>query len=190
MRNLNGEVVKTQFAINIPYAGKGNTRMSDDIVQGQTDPEFRGMQNIRLMPLALTGTVGNGATGSENVNGSTIILANIGKEGDLSATSAKYKVYSNVGIPVETNAFLFYGEALSESSDAAENGKLVTTPDFSTTVEENYVLGNIKFSLQPFVTSATDTRITNAENFLLGILNGIAGAEGWSTTQNETIKVL
>ena len=186
----NGEVVKTQFAINIPYAGKGNTRMSDDIVQGQTDPEFRGMQNIRLMPLALTGTVGNGATGSENVNGSTIILANIGKEGDLSVTSAKYKVYSNVGIPVETNAFLFYGEALSESSDAAENGKLVTTPDFSTTVEENYVLGNIKFSLQPFVTSATDTRITNAENFLLGILNGIAGAEGWSTTQNETIKVL
>ena len=44
-----GESVKTQFAINIPVAGK-STRLGQDIVQGQGTPVFRGMDNIALIP--------------------------------------------------------------------------------------------------------------------------------------------
>ena len=48
-----GEVVKTQFAINIPY-GNGSTRMSDETVQD--NKPFRGMQNIYLIPLTAAGS--------------------------------------------------------------------------------------------------------------------------------------
>lgn len=47
----NGESVKTQFAINIPY-GKSGTRMSEDNTQGDgATAAFLGMHNIYLVPL-------------------------------------------------------------------------------------------------------------------------------------------
>lgn len=54
--NLTGDVVKTQFAINVPHAQ--GTRMSADVTQSDTD--FRGMDNIRLIPFDLK----NNADGS------------------------------------------------------------------------------------------------------------------------------
>lgn len=46
-----GESVKTQFAINIPVANSVNGRLSQDIVQGQNQPVFRGMDNNLLAEL-------------------------------------------------------------------------------------------------------------------------------------------
>lgn len=62
----NGESVKTQFAINIPAAGK-NTRLAQDIVQGQSpNPVFRGIDNISLIPF--TATPAAGVTGLDIIN--------------------------------------------------------------------------------------------------------------------------
>lgn len=205
-RNGNEEVVKTQFAINIPYAGKGNTRMTDDIVQGQNPAEFRGMQNIRLMPFITNGTTGvpeNADINTTTVNGRTIILEDITKGGDdglKDSQHANYKVYNNVGIPLETNAFLFYGEALTTATAPVTNGKLNTAPDFNA-IEENLALGDISFSLQPIVES-TNSDIVTAQSALENMLNTIAYATvnnkdndntsttKWAETKDPTLKDL
>ncbi|WP_297972394.1 hypothetical protein [uncultured Bacteroides sp.] len=183
----NGEVVKTQFAINIPYAGKGNTRMSDDIVQGQDFVVFRGMQNIRLMPFNVGGTdvIGVPESNNENrlVNGRTIILANI-ETGELQS-DANYKVYSDVGIPLGTDAFLFYGEALPTIPvTPVVNGQLNTTPNFSDKIEENLKLNAIEFSLQPIVEDGNNSEIDDAQKALAGMLTAIANV----STEEETTK--
>lgn len=194
----NGEVVKTQFAINIPYAGKGNTRMDDETVQTSPD-QFRGMTNIRLMPLALTENVDKGATGSENVNGSTIILGNIDKTSGTSGLqgNANYRIYNNVSIPLGTNAFLFYGEALSESNvTSATNGKLNTTPDFGNKIDDDLELSKISFSLQSIV-EAGNTTITTEQDALAEMLTEIANVhvaedetKTWANTANDALKTM
>lgn len=196
----NGEVVKTQFAINIPYAGKGNTRMDDGTVQGQETPKFRGMQNIRLMPFNVGGTDVTGVpesnTENRSVNGRTIILANI-ETGGLQ-TDANYKVYSDVGIPLGTDAFLFYGEALSTAPvTPAVNGQLNIIPNFSDKIEENLALDKIEFSLQPIVENDNNSDITGAQTALAGMLTAIANVfvEGdatktWASATDGNLKNL
>ena len=48
-KGQSGEPVKTQFAISVPVGKSG--RLSQDIVQGQSPAQFRGMQNIKLVRL-------------------------------------------------------------------------------------------------------------------------------------------
>ena len=47
-------VVKTDFTISFPKQMSATTRQSVAIVQGQTPPVFRGINNIELRPLSLT----------------------------------------------------------------------------------------------------------------------------------------
>lgn len=44
---FNGSTVKTQFALNLPYAATG-TRQGADVAQ--QDGKFRGIQDMRLLP--------------------------------------------------------------------------------------------------------------------------------------------
>lgn len=61
--SFSGESVKTQFAINVPVANSVNGRLSQDIVQGQNQPVFRGMDSIKLIPF--TQQPGEGLTGND-----------------------------------------------------------------------------------------------------------------------------
>lgn len=164
-----GESVKTQFAINIPVAGK-STRLGQDIVQGQVTPQFRGIGNISLIPF--TGTPGTGGT-----PGTVINLGDI-QPNELGAGTGA-KVYYDVTLATGVNNFLFYGEAIETSSDDKTNGALNAT--ISGTVD------NIKFELVPITTlaDAEDNSQGSERTTLLGALNLVANTTGWSTSTSD-----
>lgn len=176
--SFSGESVKTQFAINVPAVGKSDARMGEDIVQGQSDVVFRGMSNIRLVPFELgsnPSSVTEPLTGSESLYYNAIELGAIGSS-DLTST-AKYKVYNDVELPIGVNAFLFYGEATDKSGDASDktNGALV--PSYSTQgLETGKTLTDVHFDLKGILVG-NDYQTT--QTGLLAILDGIAKTEGW-----------
>ena len=176
--SFSGESVKTQFAINVPAVGKSDVRMGEDIVQGQNTVVFRGMSNIRLVPFELgsnPSTVTEPLTGSESLYYNAIELGAIGSS-DLTST-AKYKVYNDVELPIGVNAFLFYGEATDKSGDASDktNGALV--PSYSTQgLEAGKTLADVHFDLKGILVG-DDYKTT--QTGLLAILDGIAKTEGW-----------
>lgn len=176
--SFSGESVKTQFAINVPAVGKSDARMGEDIVQGQSDVVFRGMSNIRLVPFELgsnPSTVTEPLTGSESLYYNAIELGAI-RSSDLTST-AKYKVYNDVELPIGVNAFLFYGEATDKSGDASDktNGALV--PSYSTQgLEAGKTLADVHFDLKGILVG-DDYKTT--QTGLLAILDGIAKTEGW-----------
>lgn len=176
--SFSGESVKTQFAINVPAVGKSDARMGEDIVQGQNTVVFRGMSNIRLVPFELgsnPSTVTEPLTGSESLYYNAIELGAIGSS-DLTST-AKYKVYNDVELPIGVNAFLFYGEATDKSGDASDktNGALV--PSYSTQgLEAGKTLADVHFDLKGILVG-DDYQTT--QTGLLAILDGIAKTTGW-----------
>lgn len=176
--SFSGESVKTQFAINVPAVGKSDARMGEDIVQGQSDVVFRGMSNIRLVPFKLgsdPSSVTEPLTGSESLYYNAIELGAIGSS-DLTST-AKYKVYNDVELPIGVNAFLFYGEATDKDGDASDktNGALV--PSYSTQgLEAGKTLADVHFDLKGILVG-DDYQTT--QTGLLAILDGIAGTTDW-----------
>lgn len=177
--SFSGESVKTQFAINVPAVGKSDARMGEDIVQGQSDVVFRGMSNIRLVPFKLgsdpSSVTAEPLTGSESLYYNAIELGAIGSS-DLTST-AKYKVYNDVELPIGVNAFLFYGEATDKSGDASDktNGALV--PSYSTQgLEAGKTLADVHFDLKGILVG-DDYQTT--QTGLLAILDGIAKTTGW-----------
>lgn len=98
---FNGSTVKTQFALNLPYAATG-TRQSADVAQQKNN--FRGIQDMRLLPF----------TG--DVTGSSASLIKLGFNSDAfqsdgsDASQGRY-IYRDVEIPVGTKNFVFYGKA-------------------------------------------------------------------------------
>lgn len=166
--SLSGEAVKTQFAINIPAGKAVSGRLSQDIVQGQQTPVFRGMDNIKLIPFK--GTPAAGGEG-ENIIGLGAILS------DELAAQTNAKVYYDVEIAQDVDNFLFYGEAKAvEGTDDKTNGALTAT--ISTTVND------INFALKPISPSAAN----NGEvGTLVQALNDVSGVAGWSTSTSDLL---
>lgn len=166
--SLSGEAVKTQFAINIPAGKAVSGRLSQDIVQGQQTPVFRGMDNIKLIPFA--GTPAAGEEG-ENIISLGAILS------DELAAQTNAKVYYDVEIAQGVNNFLFYGEAkAAEGTDDKTNGALTAT--ISTTVND------INFALKPISPSAASNEEAGK---LVEALNNVSGVEGWSTSTSDLL---
>lgn len=166
--SLSGEAVKTQFAINIPAGKAVSGRLSQDIVQGQEQPKFRGMDNIKLIPFA--GTPAAGEEG-ENIISLGAILS------DELAAQTNAKVYYDVEIAQGVDNFLFYGEAkAAEGTDDKTNGALTAT--ISTTVND------INFALKPISPSAASNEEAGK---LVEALNNVSGVEGWSTSTSDLL---
>ena len=131
---FNGSTVKTQFALNLPYAATG-TRQSADIAQQNNN--FRGIQNMRLLPF----------TG--DVTGSSASLIKLGFNSDAFQSDAEAQgryIYRDVEIPVGTTNFVFYGKAKGEYTSVDNkftNGNLVEEGLSGTTV----ALDAVKFKL-------------------------------------------
>lgn len=169
-----GENVKTQFAISVPGALK--TRMGKDIVQSSNN--FRGMMNIRLVPFDLKTTPSGKSSplqGTETMHYNAIALGDINSS-DLKSNS-NAKLYTDVDIPVGTDAFLFYAEALESSDNSdATNGALV--PSFeSTGLPVGAAISSLSFSLKEIL-GANDGLAADAQNTLSGILTGLANVTG------------
>lgn len=159
---FDGESVKTQFAINIPYGGGNGTRMSATNTQ-QTTGSFLGMQNIKLLPLTAEAA-------DDKALVQIISLGNI----ENSGLTDQHKIYTDVNIPVNTTHFLFYGEALGTQPTS-------TTDAFAQGVLKNTIAGaantnSITFSLLPVTTNIVDSESKEA---VLKAVNGVAGVTEW-----------
>lgn len=159
-----GETVKTQFAINIPYAKKAETKMSDVNTQ-QDGASFLGMKNIRLVPYVATKW-----STSQTID-RILALDDIGA-GNVSGNETQ-KIYSEVDIPVDTDHFLFYGEANPNTPTNVANGTLTATLDGQTS------RADIKFKL---VDIFSGTSFGDAETALLTLLNNVENAKDILTT--------
>lgn len=98
---FNGSTVKTQFALNLPYAATG-TRQGADVAQ--QDGKFRGIQDMRLLPFK------GDVTGSS----ASLSLITLGYNSDAFQSDAEAQgryIYRDVEIPVGTTNFVFYGKA-------------------------------------------------------------------------------
>lgn len=158
-KGQSGEPVKTQFAISVPVGKSG--RLSQDIVQGQSPAQFRGMDNIQLIPFTTLPAAGK--------TGETPIALGSILDNELQANT-NAKVYYDVQINEGVSHFLFYGEAYSANDDARTNGAL--------TANVEQAVNNISFSLLPISTDAEN----NAERTtLLAALNSVAQAKDASS---------
>lgn len=164
---FDGESVKTQFAINIPYAGGKDTRMSEDATQGDgASASFNGMQSIYLLPLTATGS------GASTFNSIIPLPAFTGFEDG----SSNYKLYNDVNVPVGTTHFLFYGiggqSIPSNASDKFANGILKSTLPATASA------GEVKFYLEKILTG---NEFTTPQTNLLEVLNEVSKVPSWST---------
>lgn len=164
----NGESVKTQFAINIPYANPSK-RMTGDNTQ-QSGQNFLGMSNIRLIPYA-SGTSWDGTIRK------ILALDDIASGNDVSNSSGAgthetQKTYNDVEIPVGTSNFLFYAEGTQATGSDAE--KKVNYGSLTANVDGAATKANINFTLED-IFSGSDFGDTQAA--LIKLLNDVEDAK-------------
>lgn len=181
---VGGQVVKTQFAINIPYGGNSSTnqakkvtRMTDEMTQQSNN--FRGISDIVLLTFN-----GNPSTAG-NTEATRII--EIGTDANAYAQEENRKLYRDIEIPVGTSHMLFYGRATRKSGDTDFQAGKITNVGTKTTEK---VLAKISHELTPINSTANFT--ADADK-IIDALNTIAKAkvtEGkdytWATIGNET----
>lgn len=165
-----GQVVKTQFAINIPYGGNSSTnqakkvtRMTDEMTQQSGN--FRGISDIVLLTFN-----GNPSTAG-NTEATSII--DIGTDGNAYAQDKHSKLYRDIEIPVGTSHMLFYGRATRKSGDTDFQAGKITDVGTKTTEK---VLANISHELTPINSTANFTTDTDADK-IINALNAIANAK-------------
>ena len=171
-----GSVVKTSFALNIPY--NVGTRMTADNTQ-QNGQDFLGMNHVRL--LSFTGVPGTGTSASQSIP-----LGDIDASGTNSLENG-HKIYNDVNITVGTNNFLFYATAPmgTTEADMFTNGFL----DDSKLTAGNTGADDITFSLKAVKTS-DDEKYADS---LLTVLNAIDGVDNWAsggTNVNTDLRAL
>lgn len=182
-----GQVVKTQFAINIPYGGNSSTnqakkvtRMTDEMTQ-QSGKPFRGISDIVLL------TFNGDPSTAGNTKATSII--EIGTDANAYAHNEHSKLYRDIEIPVGTNHMLFYGRSTRKSGDTDFQAGKITNVGTKTTEK---VLANISHELTPINSTANFTTDADADK-IIDALNTIAKAKvteekdyTWATIGNET----
>lgn len=182
MGNVNptydGESVKTQFAINIPYTSNANTRMSADNTQSQGTPTFLGMYNIKLIPMT--------ETGADNKDFTSILSLTAFSAFDNNAddqNSGFRKVYSDVNVPVGTKNFLFYGAGGADAPATADE-------KFAEGIITANITGNNTSNISFTLEGAKGTDTDGECEELITVLNNVASVANWSTSQNAILKEL
>ena len=175
---VGGQVVKTQFALNIPYGGNSSTnqakkvtRMTDEMTQQSGN--FRGISDIVLLTFN-----GNPSTAG-NTEATSII--DIGTDGNAYAQDKHSKLYRDIEIPVGTSHMLFYGRASRTTENNFQAGKITDKGDKKT----EKTLANISHELTPINSTANFTTDTDAGK-IIDALNDIAKANVTEGTENYT----
>ena len=165
-----GQVVKTQFAINIPYGNNSSanqakkvTRMTDAITQ-QSGKPFRGISDIVLL------TFDGDPASKGTINADKPIY--IGADGNAYEKDPNRRLYRDIEIPVGTSYMLFYGKASRNTESKFETGYITETADKKT----EKTLANISHELTPISSTADFTTDADAQA-IIGALNDIAKAQ-------------
>lgn len=195
--NDNGQAgVKSEFVISIPRKVISITRQRDEETQkGGTVDEFRGIDNIRLIPFAVEPTT----TSSKLADIMELsAVSTLSKPGTLN-----YKVYSNQYVPIGTKHFLFYGRAIAktvetEVDDMADKFKYGILNVQGLEESADWTPNKILFSLEQINSSsaaqAGDPVGQNIVSFLTELANISATATApnnkWSTSDDPTMAAL
>ena len=145
-----GQVVKTQFVINIPYAGNesgGNARVSTRMTADNTqnNNNFLGLKDIEMFAF-------DKAPGGTNTTSTRTIRIRT----DASSSNNDYRrIYSDIAIPVGTNNMILYARATRTKAVASvptnksnfEAGSL-TNPYGNFTDEAKPNLSDFEFNLE------------------------------------------
>lgn len=156
-----GQVVKTQFYINIPYKGDNgsvSTRMTD--VNTQNTGNFLGMVNTQMY--AFKGEP------SSTGNTTSVKAITIGNAAEAASKDEWRNVYRDIAIPVGTKNLLLYARADKKSNTNFQAGSL-TNPYASTTADATE-LSALNFALTEInkdkVFSTEGVDILNALNLV------------------------
>ena len=162
-----GQVVKTQFAINIPYGNntsanqaKKVTRMTANMTQQNN--HFRGISDIVLLTF-------NGDPTTTSITDATNIIK-ISTDGNAYAQNEYCRLYRDIEIPVETSYIAFYGKASRNTETDFEAGKITDEGTSGKT------LANISHKLTPIKSDANFTTDRDALA-IIQALNDIANAQ-------------
>lgn len=162
-----GQVVKAQFAINIPYGGNSSanqakkvTRMTANMTQQNN--HFRGISDIVLLTF-------NGDPTTTSITDATNIIK-IGTDGNAYAQNEYCRLYRDIEIPVGTSYIAFYGRASRNTETNFEAGKIT---DEGTSER---ILANISHKLTPISSIADFTSDEDAQA-IIDALNAIANAK-------------
>ena len=175
-----GQVVKTSFALNIPYGGP-DTRMTAGNTQNGTSLAFLGMDNIHLLSFAAQPSAGT------EIATSVIPLTDLGTT-DIS-TSQSSKIYSDVNVPVGTKGFLFYATA-PMGTDAAGKFAKGTLNDDKLVAEGTTNLSQLTFALEPVLGNNVTVSTNEEATKLLSVLNSVENVSNWSTSSDDEFKAL
>lgn len=176
-----GQVVKTQFYINIPYKGNnGNvsTRMTDVNTQntGNNSAYFLGMVNTQMY--AFKGEPGT------NGYATSVKAIPIGNAADASSKDEWRNVYRDIAIPVGTKNLLLYARANKKSKSNFQAGSL-SNPYANTTTTDATDLSALNFAL---------TEVNKNMNFstegadILAALNQVANTSVTEPGTTTTVK--
>ena len=183
--------VKPEFVVSLPRTVVG-TRMSDAITQSSgTVAQFRGMDNIKLIPFAAEPTAG-----STKISDFLLLSA----ISSLSSPGAiNYKVYADQPVTVGTKYFLLYGKAPdsgSSMSDKFTYGILHATGLSNSAFNST---SDITFSLEK-INENTDRQAGNTiGKNIVTLLNSLANTtvssvaaphDAWSTTTEPNMAQL
>lgn len=162
---VGGQVVKTQFYINIPYKGNNgsiSTRMTDVNTQntGDNSANFLGM--VKTQMYAFKGEPG------PTSNTTSVKAITIGDAADASSKDEWRNVYRDIAIPVGTKNLLLYARADKKSKNNFQAGYL-SNPYESTTADATE-LSDLNFALTEInkdkVFSTEGVDILNALNLV------------------------
>lgn len=183
-----GEVVKTLFAINVPYGkddssnGRAMSRMGEN--ETQANGNFNGLEKMRLLTL-------ESEPGKTAANYTSNI--NIGDGDNAYAKDAWRSIYREVQIPVGTANFVLYGRAVKDDDYAKYGDIRINTSAFNSDAAGN--LSDINFKLRTISDNVDFSTNTNS-TAILNLLNTLAKTEatynpssqGVSTADEKTVK--
>lgn len=157
------------------------TRMTDAVAQAQDAPEFRGMDNMTLIPFAgVKDAVGSNATSIGTNIKLPNAVANSLTSSQLTKTGNAH-VYSDVSVPLTTNAFLFYAKAIDGTTAGATISSDADKAKYGTLTADKLDEGApAKFTFSPVQIAATPTMTKG--NAIATYLTSIATATTTGTS--------
>lgn len=185
-----GQVVKTQFYLNIPYAGNdegGNARVSTRMTATNTqyNKKFLGLQDMQMYTFAekATDIISTSTSTKTNKLGTS---GNAPSKDDISTSTTSWRsIYRDIEIPLGTKSLILYAKA-----SRATSGSSNTKSDFQAgsltnpyeTAQDVTTLSSLNFSLNQIY--KTDN-FTNDGSVILEALNTVAQTKITTTEGSE-----